>query len=100
MGLPIRLVTAVNCNDIIHRTVQHGDFSLSETIKPTLASAMDIQVPYNMERIFWLLSDCNSQVTRALMEQFERTQSVRLPKELQSKVSYHPHTTEKERMQL
>lgn len=44
MGLPIRLVTTVNCNDIIHRTVQQGDFSLSETIKPTLASAMDIQV--------------------------------------------------------
>ncbi|XP_024408115.2 threonine synthase-like 2 isoform X7 [Desmodus rotundus] len=87
MGLPIHLVTAVNCNDIIHRTVQQGDFSLSETIKPTLASAMDIQVPYNMERIFWLLSDCNSLVTRALMEQFERTQSVCLSKELQSKHS-------------
>ncbi|KAM5322902.1 threonine synthase-like 2 isoform 1-T2 [Glossophaga mutica] len=87
MGLPIHLVTAVNCNDIIHRTVQQGDFSVSETIKPTLASAMDIQVPYNMERIFWLLSDCNSQVTRALMEQFERTRSVRLSKELQSKLS-------------
>ena len=44
MGLPIRLVVAVNCNDIIHRTVQQGDFSLSETVKATLASAMDIQV--------------------------------------------------------
>lgn len=44
MGLPIHLVAAVNCNDIIHRTVQRGDFSLSETVKPTLASAMDIQV--------------------------------------------------------
>ncbi|XP_019612607.2 threonine synthase-like 2 isoform X3 [Rhinolophus sinicus] len=87
MGLPIRLVVTVNCNDIIHRTVQRGDFSLSETVKPTLASAMDIQVPYNMERIFWLLSDSDSQGTRALMEQFERTQSVSLPKELQSKLS-------------
>ncbi|XP_016057346.1 PREDICTED: threonine synthase-like 2 [Miniopterus natalensis] len=87
MGLPIRLVAAVNCNDIIHRTVQRGDFSLSETVRPTLASAMDIQVPYNMERIFWLLSGCDSQMTRALMEQFERTQSVSLPEELQSKLS-------------
>lgn len=87
MGLPIRLVVTVNCNDIIHRTVQRGDFSLSETVKPTLASAMDIQVPYNMERIFWLLSDSDSQGTRALMEQFERTQNVTLPKELQNKLS-------------
>lgn len=35
---------AVNRNDIIHRTVQQGDFSLSEAVKSTLASAMDIQV--------------------------------------------------------
>lgn len=128
MGLPVHLVAAVNCNDIIHRTVQRGDFSLSDTVKPTLASAMDIQVgpvgkpavrcwvggmdraeirvtpcprlllsvqvPYNMERIFWLLSGSDSQMTRGLMEQFERTQNVRLPEELQSKVS-HSHTTEK-----
>lgn len=44
MGLPIRLVVAVNRNDIIHRAVQQGDFSLSEAVTPTLASAMDIQV--------------------------------------------------------
>ncbi|XP_042788898.1 threonine synthase-like 2 isoform X2 [Panthera leo] len=87
MGLPIGLVVAVNRNDIIHRTVQQGNFSLSEAVEQTLASAMDIQVPYNMERIFWLLSGSNSQVTRALMEQFERTQSVSLPKELHSKLS-------------
>ncbi|XP_017655503.1 threonine synthase-like 2 isoform X2 [Nannospalax galili] len=85
MGLPILLTVAVNHNDIIHRTVQWGDFSVSETVKPTLASAMDIQVPYNMERIFWLVSGFNNQVTRALMEQFERNQSLHLPKELHNK---------------
>ncbi|KAK2500992.1 hypothetical protein MC885_004923 [Smutsia gigantea] len=87
MGLPIRLVAAVNSNDILHRTVQWGDFSLSEAVKTTWASAMDIQVPYNMERIFWLLSGSDSQVTRALMEQFERTQSLSLPAGLHSKLS-------------
>ncbi|XP_062934453.1 threonine synthase-like 2 isoform X2 [Cynocephalus volans] len=69
------------------RTVQQGDFSLSEAVNPTLASAMDIQVPYNMERIFWLLSGSDSQMTRALMEQFERTQSLNLPRDLHSKLS-------------
>ncbi|XP_043773777.1 threonine synthase-like 2 isoform X4 [Cervus elaphus] len=87
MGLPIHLVVAVNSNDIIHRTIQWGDFSLSKAVKPTLASAMDIQVPYNMERIFWLLSGSDSQVIRALMQQFERTKSVGLPKELHSKLA-------------
>lgn len=87
MGLPICLVVAVNRNDIIHRTVQKGDFSLCEVVRKTLASAMDIQVPYNMERIFWLLAGSDSQATRALMEQFERTQSLHLPKDLHSKLS-------------
>ncbi|KAM9212991.1 threonine synthase-like 2 isoform 2-T2 [Dugong dugon] len=87
MGLPIHLVATVNHNDIIHRTIQQGDFSLSKAVKPTLASAMDIQVPYNMERIFWLLSGSDSQVTRALMEHFERTQTLSLPRELHSKLS-------------
>ncbi|XP_042546428.1 threonine synthase-like 2 isoform X1 [Dipodomys spectabilis] len=86
MGLPIRLVVGVNHNDIIHRTIQRGDFSLSEAVTPTLASAMDIQVPYNMERIFWLHSGCNSQVTRSLMEKFESTHTLLLPKELHSKL--------------
>ncbi|XP_051010643.1 threonine synthase-like 2 [Acomys russatus] len=87
MGLPICLAVTVNRNDIIHRTVQRGDFSLCEVAKPTLASAMDIQMPYNMERIFWLLSGSDSQATRALMEQFERTLSLDLPKELHGKLS-------------
>ncbi|XP_003468987.2 threonine synthase-like 2 [Cavia porcellus] len=87
MGLPIRLVAAVNHNDIIHRTVQRGDFSLSAAVKPTLASAMDIQVPYNMERVFWLVSGTNSRVTKALMEQFERTHSVQLSEDLHGKLS-------------
>uniref|UniRef100_A0A4X2KLX4 Threonine synthase like 2 n=1 Tax=Vombatus ursinus TaxID=29139 RepID=A0A4X2KLX4_VOMUR len=85
MGLPIRLATVVNHNDIIHRTVQQGDFSLSGTTSPTLASAMDIQVPYNMERIFWLLSGSDSKLVKALMEQFERTKKLRVPKDLHAK---------------
>ncbi|KFO87189.1 Threonine synthase-like 2, partial [Buceros rhinoceros silvestris] len=67
MGLPIRLVAVVNSNDIIHRTVQHGDFSLAESVKATLASAMDIQEPYNVERILWLLSGSDSRLTKTLI---------------------------------
>lgn len=51
MGLPISLVVAVNRNDIIHRTVQKGDFSLCEVVRKTLASAMDIQVGFRGEQI-------------------------------------------------
>ncbi|XP_064304958.1 threonine synthase-like 2 isoform X2 [Phalacrocorax carbo] len=87
MGLPIRLVAVVNSNDIIHRTVQHGDFSLSESVKATLASAMDIQEPYNVERILWLLSGSNSRLTKKLMEQFSVSKSLKLPEDLHRKLS-------------
>ncbi|KAM6346001.1 threonine synthase-like 2 [Podargus strigoides] len=87
MGLPIRLVAVVNSNDIIHRTVQHGDFSLSESVKATLASAMDIQEPYNMERILWLLSGSNSRLMKTLMERFSVSKSLKLPEDLHRKLS-------------
>ncbi|XP_074053270.1 threonine synthase-like 2 isoform X2 [Macrotis lagotis] len=87
MGLPIHLATVVNHNDIIHRTVQQGDFSLLGNTTTTLASAMDIQVPYNMERIFWLLSASDSGLIRTLMEQFDRTKNLCLPRELHAKIS-------------
>ncbi|XP_014430039.2 threonine synthase-like 2 [Pelodiscus sinensis] len=87
MGLPIQLVAVVNKNDIIHRAIQHGDFSLSESVKPTLASAMDIQAPYNVERILWLLSDCDGSLIKTLMEQFYMSRSLTLPEELHRKLS-------------
>ncbi|XP_065490783.1 threonine synthase-like 2 isoform X2 [Caloenas nicobarica] len=85
MGLPVWLVAVVNSNDIIHRTVQHGDLSLSESVKATLASAMDIQEPYNVERIFWLLSGSDSHLTKMLMEQFSVLKSLKLPEDLHRK---------------
>ncbi|KAM6402380.1 threonine synthase-like 2 [Pluvialis apricaria] len=87
MGLPIRLVAVVNSNDIIHRTVQHGDFSLSESVKATLASAMDIQEPYNVERILWLLSGSDSSLVKTLMERFSMSKSLKLPEDLHRKLS-------------
>ncbi|XP_016153641.1 PREDICTED: threonine synthase-like 2 [Ficedula albicollis] len=87
MGLPIRLVTVVNSNDIIHRTVQNGDFSLAESVKATLASAMDIQEPYNVERILWLLSGSDSRLIKTLMEQFNISKRLKLPEDLHKKLS-------------
>ncbi|NWX87088.1 THNS2 protein, partial [Nothoprocta pentlandii] len=87
MGLPIRLVSVVNSNDIIHRAVQHGDFSLSGSVKATLASAMDIQEPYNMERILWLLSEGDSSLIKTLMDQFNVSKSLKLPEDLHRKLA-------------
>lgn len=44
MGIPLKLVAMVNANDIVHRTVTSGDFSMAANVTQTLAPAIDIQV--------------------------------------------------------
>ena len=44
MGLPVELVCAVNENDIVHRAISTGVFTMSEVVQQTWSTAMDIQV--------------------------------------------------------
>ncbi|XP_024119048.1 threonine synthase-like 2 isoform X2 [Oryzias melastigma] len=73
MGVPLRLVAMVNSNDIVHRTVTRGDFSMADEVTQTLATAIDIQDPYNMERVFWLLLGRDGASVKAMMEEFQRS---------------------------
>lgn len=79
MGLPLKLVAMVNSNDIVHRTVTTGDFSMAANVTQTLAPAIDIQDPYNMERVFWLLLDRNGASVKIMMEEFQRSHRHSLP---------------------
>jgi threonine synthase len=59
MGLPIeRLIVATNANDICHRAISRGDYSVREVVS-TQAPAMDIQVSSNFERLLSELLDRN-----------------------------------------
>ncbi|XP_061656545.1 threonine synthase-like 2 isoform X4 [Syngnathoides biaculeatus] len=71
MGLPLKLVAMVNANDIVHRGVTFGDFTMAAIVTQTLAPAIDIQDPYNMERIFWLLLERDSALVKNMMEEFQ-----------------------------
>ncbi|KAM4720231.1 threonine synthase-like 2 [Anableps anableps] len=79
MGLPLKLVAMVNSNDIVHRTVTSGDFSMAPSVTQTLAPAIDIQDPYNMERIFWLLLGRDGASVKTMMEEFQRSHRHTLP---------------------
>ncbi|XP_018589855.1 threonine synthase-like 2 isoform X1 [Scleropages formosus] len=87
MGVPLRLVAMVNRNDTVHRAVESGDFSMADSVKKTLASAIDIQDPYNMERVFWLLSGGDSALVKRLMEEFQDSHRTVLPGALHKKLS-------------
>ncbi|MEO1688672.1 MAG: threonine synthase, partial [Pseudomonadota bacterium] len=63
MGLPVEsLVVATNRNDILHRTIQHGDHSRSQ-VAPTSSPSMDIQVSSNFERVLFDLLDRDGPMT-------------------------------------
>ncbi|OWF40335.1 threonine synthase-like 2 [Mizuhopecten yessoensis] len=85
MGVPLRLVCAVTTNDIVDRTVRNGDYSMADTVTQTLATAMDIQVPYNMERIWYMVTGGNAPRIKALMDEFESTGKVQLPTDIVEK---------------
>merc|ERR1711884_593779 len=68
MGVPVNLVASVTPNDIVHRTFKSGDFSLSEKVLQTWATAMDIQVPYNVERIVLMAAGLDTARVAALMK--------------------------------
>ncbi|XP_076069418.1 threonine synthase-like 2 isoform X2 [Oratosquilla oratoria] len=82
MGLPIHLVTSVTLNDIVARTFQDGNFSVKDSVVPSLASAMDIQIPYNVERLLYLSSDGNTVEVGKLMTSFEENGKVAVPDNL------------------
>lgn len=80
MGVPIKFLAAVNENDVIFQTLQTGLFKIPPTVHKTLSCAMDISVPYNLERIFFCLSGKDTDVVREIMEEFEKNKECVLPK--------------------
>jgi threonine synthase len=77
MGLPIRgFKVATNRNDILHRLFTSADYR-SETVQPSLAPSMDIQVASNFERFLYYALDENPTRVRAVMAQIKATGSYR-----------------------
>lgn len=81
MGLPIaKFVAGTNANDITHRTFTKGEFHRQDSMEKTLSDAINIQVPYNMERIFYYLTNEDSSLVSAWMAEMERSGCFTLPK--------------------
>ena len=81
MGLPVaKLIVATNVNDILHRALSTGDYSVG-TVQPTAAPSMDIQVSSNFERLLFDLHDRDGAKLAGLMRGFEATRSLTLGNE-------------------
>ncbi|KAL9957648.1 hypothetical protein ACROYT_G034570 [Oculina patagonica] len=86
MGVPVELLCAVNVNDIVHRMISTGDFTPSSHVVPTWSTAMDIQAPYNLERLLLLFSDMDYGLVDSLMREFEQKNSLMIPDDLREKM--------------
>ncbi|MEM9158405.1 MAG: threonine synthase [Verrucomicrobiota bacterium] len=62
---------ATNRNDILHRFFESGDYSV-DTVAPSHAPSMDIQVASNFERFIYLGNDRDADKTREVMATFKK----------------------------
>eukprot|EP00041_Stephanoeca_diplocostata_P004081 m.40669 g.40669 ORF g.40669 m.40669 type:complete len:517 (-) comp14847_c0_seq1:469-2019(-) len=81
MGLPIaKLCCGVNENDIVHRAMSRGEFWKQRMVR-TLSEAINIQVPYNFERLLYLWLESNPSEVRKHMECMESEGRITLPQD-------------------
>ena len=73
MGVPIKgFRVATNQNDILHRLFQSGTYAL-ESVAPSLAPSMDIQVASNFERFLYYTVGSDPAKVREIMQTFKST---------------------------
>ncbi|MDA9752949.1 threonine synthase [Candidatus Pelagibacter sp.] len=71
LGLPIdKLIVATNKNDILHRAISGGDYT-QKKVEETNTPSMDIQIASNFERLLYDVKDCNSEVTKDVMNKIK-----------------------------
>ena len=87
MGLPVgRLIVATNVNDILHRALSAGDYSVG-AVSATAAPSMDIQVSSNFERLLFDLFDRDGAATATAMAGFETSRRLALPPALRAEAA-------------
>jgi threonine synthase len=88
MGLPVeRLIVATNVNDILHRALSRGDYSVLG-VTPTDAPSMDIQVSSNFERLLFDLEGRDGSTTAARMKWFEQMGKMVLSADMRKRASF------------
>ena len=79
LGLPIKFLVAVNDNDVIHQAFQSGRYAPALNVHRTFSCAMDINNPYNMERVWYYLSGGDTKLINEVMAEFDRDRSCVIP---------------------
>lgn len=102
MGLPVaKLIVATNVNDILHRALSAGDYSVG-TVTATAAPSMDIQVSSNFERLLFDLHGRDGGALAATMKGFESSRRLDIPAAMRSEAAalFSSARVDADRMQM
>eukprot|EP00659_Diplonema_papillatum_P017556 gene17556-27027_t len=79
MGIPLqKFVGGCNVNDITFRVITSGEFHRADRMLKTVSDAINIQVPYNWERIMYYHFGEDPRLIKEMMTTMENTQKVTL----------------------
>eukprot|EP00795_Rhopilema_esculentum_P004546 gene4546-20798_t len=78
MGVPIKLVAAVNQNAATHHILSTGIFSVPNEVLRSSSCSMDIAVPYNFQRLLYLATNRDNTTAR-LMQELTEKKVTRIP---------------------
>ena len=86
MGLPIgKLLVATNQNDILHRAISSGDYSVNQ-VKESISPSMDIQVASNFERLIYDLFSEDAAKTKEVMINFKKNNKYLMDSDFVNKI--------------
>ncbi|HCW92948.1 MAG TPA: threonine synthase [Flexistipes sinusarabici] len=87
MGLPIdKLVLATNENNILHRMISYGDYSVKDVVQ-TYSPSMDIQLSSNLERYLYYLYEEDSETLDKKMKELNDEKRIHFTEEEINKIS-------------
>ena len=82
MGLPCKFLLAVNANNTLDVFTKTGVLLSHPHVKQTFAPSMDIAVPYNLERILYLLAGRNGPRVGQWMADLARSDQIQFPDDI------------------
>ncbi|TYB32778.1 MAG: threonine synthase, partial [Flexistipes sinusarabici] len=86
MGLPIdKLLLATNENNILHRLISRGDYSIKDVVE-TYSPSMDIQLSSNLERYLYYLYEEDAETLRKKMKELSGERKIHFTEEEINKI--------------
>ena len=87
MGLPIKtLICATNSNNILDDFIKTGTYNKNRPFYKTMSPSMDILISSNIERLLYILSDCNGNLINLLMKNLNKKGTYTISNKLLKKI--------------